>query len=221
MIQVELSVMITKELKTNMHIVLDFDGTLYHTERLWNSWLDRLVDQGIDRDEATEIGEKLFGIGFTLREHAEQSGIAGGDLDEIVSEFEQWVEEEGDQLVFGDVKEFIKENEKDHTFSILTFGEPDFQHFKIEAAGLDEYIDEINIAVPERRKGVQLKEFLAEHEDIVFVDDNPRELESIRDAGVGVKLVRMVRKDSRHTIESHPEDGEAWQTVTKLSEIEL
>ncbi len=221
MIQVRHSVMITKELKISMHIVLDFDGTLYHTEHLWNNWLDRLVDQGIDRDEATEIGEKLFGLGFTLREHAEQSGIAGGDLDEIVSEFEQWVEEEGEQLVFGEVKEFIRENQKKHTFSILTFGEPDFQHFKIEAAGLDELIDEIHIARPERRKDVQLKEFLDEYEDLVFVDDNPRELEAVRDAGLPIQLVRMVRDDSRHTIEAHPEDGQAWQVATSLAEIEM
>jgi len=48
-----------------------------------------------------------------------------------------------------------------------------------------------------------------------------RELESIRDAGIPIKLVRMVRKDSRHTIESHPEDGKAWQTVSSLVEIEM
>jgi len=204
-----------------MHIVLDFDGTLYNTEQLWNDWLDRIVDQGIDRDEAAEIGEQLFGVGFTLREHAEQAGIAGDELDQLVSDFELYTEEESERLLFNDVKTFIDQHKKKCTFSILTFGDPDYQHFKINAAGLDDLIDVIHIARPERKKHLHLKELLSEHEEILFVDDSPRELEAVRDADLSIKLVRMIRPDSRHTIESHADDGVAWQTVTELSEIEM
>lgn len=203
-----------------MHIVFDFDGTLFRTGCLWNTWLDRLEECGLDRDEVTDLGEKLFSTGFTPREHARQAGLDGIELDDIVSEFEQWVEEEGERLVFDDVRQFIVENQEKHTFCILTFGDPDFQHFKIEASGLGDLIDEIHIARPERKKYIQLKEFLDEFPEILFIDDNPQELESVRDAGIPIRLARMIREDSRHTA-GHPEDNKSWQAVTGLKDIDF
>ena len=200
------------------HYVLDFDGTLFNVQMLWERWLDELVACDVDREEAIDKGNQLFGEGFSLRDHGQQMGIEAGELDELVSGFEEYVQAEALTMLYPDVIPFLQE--RDATFTLLTFGDHDFQHFKIEAAGLDEFIEDIRIARPERRKPLQLKELCkATDDEVIFIDDNPRELAAVLDDGVPATVIRMMRGGPRNS-DAHDGDGERWQTIKSLSEIE-
>jgi len=201
------------------HYVLDFDGTLFNVQMLWERWLDELVACDVDREDAIDKGNQLFGEGFTLRDHGQQMGIEAGELDELVSRFEEYTQAEALTMLYDDVTPFIQES--DAAFTILTFGDHDYQHFKLSATGLDELIDDIRIARPERLKHVHLKELCATTDaEVIFIDDNPKELSSVLDSGVPVTPIRMMRKGSRHAGEEHDGDGERWQTIASLAEIE-
>ncbi len=201
------------------HYVLDFDGTLFDVESLWVQWLDLLEGLDIDRGEADDEGRQLFDEGFTCRLHAERMGIDGATVDEIVSQFEEHTQAEALTMVYEDVMPFIER--KDADFSILTFGDSSYQHFKLDASGISDVVDDIRIARPERRKSVHLKELCAETDaQIIFIDDNPNELTAVIESGLPVIPVRMMRKGSRHHGDAHAGDGEQWQTVKSLSEIE-
>jgi FMN phosphatase YigB (HAD superfamily) len=205
-----------------MHIVFDFDDTLFNTAQLWQDWLDELEGCGVDRADAVETGERLFGVGFSLYEHGEQMGLQGDELDQLVSDFEEHTRQQSDQLLYKDVERCIKKWGEEHTFSILTFGHAEYQHSKIEAAGLNELIDDIRIAMPERTKATQIAEMLQEiDKPIVFVDNSPRELQSVMDLGLAVSLVRMRRNGGRHSDEYCKEDGDGWQSVTSLTEVTM
>ena len=203
---------------SNTHFVLDFDGTLFDVEPLWEEWLNRLEEAEVDRGEAIEVGERFFGLGYHPHKHASELGLSGAELDELVSSFEEWAQFEAPSLVYKEVGSFVQQYQS----TILTFGDPEHQQFKVEAAGLDEFIADVRVARPERLKIVHLKE-LCEEEDqtIVFVDDNPRELEAVRDLGLPVTLVRMRREGARHADLPHEGDDVDWQCVASLEEIEV
>ena len=203
-----------------MHIVFDFDGTLFDTHALWQAWLDQLEQLGVNRDEADETGEELFKIGFTLRDHGEMVGLNGDELDQLVSDFEEYTRQESERLIYEDVSECLDAWGSDHSFSILTFGHPEYQNFKIEAVGLNDLVSDIRIARPERVKSMQLAEMLAESDEpMMFIDDNPKELQSVHDQGLDIELVRMCREGSRHCNESHEHDGNGWRNIHSLEEL--
>jgi len=200
------------------HYVFDFDGTLFDVQSLWERWLDQLEVCQIDREDARDRGSQLFETGFTPREHAEQMGIEGAELDELIGRFEEYTQAEALTMLYDDVVPFLQEQDADLT--VLTFGDHEYQHFKLEAAGLDEHIQDIRIARPERRKHVQLKELCAATDaEVIFIDDNPRELSAALGEDLPITLVRMMRAGSKHG-DTHPNDGEHWQTITSLTEIE-
>lgn len=204
-----------------MRIVLDLDYTLFDTAQHWNDWLARLESIGISRDDAIETGESLFGVGYTLEGHGQKLGIPQEELDELVSAFEQFTHQEAPGLVYKDVFPFLQQWSGEHDFTILTFGHPEYQHFKVKWSGIGEHIDDVRIARPERVKSVQLAEMLEEfNEPIIFVDDNPKELVAVRDAGLDIQLVRMIRKGARHV--NDVVEGEAtWQDATSLNDLNI
>jgi FMN phosphatase YigB (HAD superfamily) len=203
----------------DMHIVFDFDHTLFDTSRHWSCWLDHLEYVGIDRDEAISVGERLFGEGYTLEGHGRVLGIPSDTLKELISQFTSFTHKEASHLVYDDVLPFLKTHKDAHRFTILTFGHPNYQQFKVKWSGLGAYIHDVRIAGPDRLKSTQLLEMVnRSDEPMMFIDDNPKELSSVRDANIGIPLVRMRREGARHRNDSV--DGEVcWQDVKSLNEL--
>jgi FMN phosphatase YigB (HAD superfamily) len=205
-----------------MHFVFDFDHTIFDTGKLWNSWLDVLESAGVDREDSNEKGEEIFGKGFTLLEHAERLGLSQNESEELISSFTDYTFHESPELVFEDAIPFVKKNQKKHKFSILTFGDSDYQNEKISASGVGDYIDDVRIASPERLKAVQLKEILNETDErVVFVDDNPRELVAASGLDSDIDIYRMIRPKSRHSDVSHALDSDKWKCIKSFDEIEV
>lgn len=204
-----------------MHFVLDLDYTLFDTATHWDDWLKRLEGIGISREDARVAGESLFGVGYTLEGHGELLGIPQDQLAELVSEFELFTQEEAPNLVYDDVVPFLEKFGEEHQFTILTFGHPDYQQFKVKWSGLGDYIDDVRIARPERMKSVQLSEMLRNGSSpLYFVDDNPKELGMVRDAKLDINLARMFRKGARHATDEV--EGEViWKDVKSLNDLEF
>ena len=204
-----------------MKIVCDFDSTLYDTQVLIDAWLRVLEKYGVNQVRAIERIEEVIRKGFTLRGHAELLEIREPKIDELVADFEEWIKAESPSLLYADVIPFIDKNQENNNVSILTFGNSEFQHEKIQASGLYNYISDIRIACPERMKSVHLKEMLEEtNQKLMFIDDNPSELNQVYDEGLPITLYRMKRSNSFHAAEIHLLDGDAWTCISSLNEIE-
>ena len=190
-----------------MHFVFDLDYTLFDTARHWSDWLDRLVALGFSREEAVRTGESLFGVGYSLEGHGNALGVPEEQLAELIHQFETFTHDEAPNLVYTDVVPFLVAHKDQHQFTILTFGHPDYQQFKVKWSGLGEHIHDVRIAGPERLKVTQLFEMIREtDEPLLFIDDNPKELAAVRDAGLAISLARMMREGARHI--DDPIDGE-------------
>ena len=214
-----------------MHLVCDFDSTLFDTNQLWFAWLEILVARGVDRDLANQQMEILNALGFTHRAHALASGISESEVDALVQDFLQHARNIGPQLVYDDVAPFFDKHKDQHEFSILTYGNARYQHSKIVSTGLQKYFDTIRIADPNNLKVDHLKDLLArtpslqrrgqgEVCDIAFVDDSPNELNPIVAAGLPITLYRIVRPGGKNDY-VHEKDDVAWKRITSMNEIIL
>lgn len=202
-----------------MHFVYDFDATLFKTASLWEAWKKVLLDFGAKEDEINEAGEELFGIGFSLEKHGESLGLEGKDFKKAIASFQKMTRDEGPTLVFEDVISFFEDN-SEHRHSILTFGDHDYQHSKILACEIMEYLEDVRIAGPDQRKVEHLREMIETGSDqIVFIDDNPNELLSAHDAGLPITLIRMMRDGEKHAEEEHEFDEDKWMCVASLEEV--
>ncbi|MEK7451851.1 MAG: hypothetical protein AAB664_00780 [Patescibacteria group bacterium] len=202
-----------------MHLVCDFDSTLFNTEKIWSEWLEILVARGVDRTHAIRQMEILNATGWTHHAHALASGIDETAVDELVKNFLAHTKSIGSELVYDDVVPFFKKNRPPHTFSILTYGNEEYQTSKILSTSLQNYFDAIRIAGPNHLKVDHLRTLL-EHEatPLVFVDDSPNELNPIVDARLPIKLYRIVRPGAKHDYQ-HERDDVAWKRIKTIDEI--
>lgn len=202
-----------------MHFVCDFDETLFDTNTLWNKWLDFLENTGINRDEAIAKVESVIIEGFTPEKHALRLGLHEKDVHHLAKQFRQYTEQHAPSLVFSDVIPFFEQYKLVHSFSLLTYGDSSYQREKVSAAQIDPFFTSLRIAGPHKHKVRHLEELLShENEPIVFVDDSPNELNPVVNAGLPVKLYRIVRPGAKHDY-IHERDNVAWTRISTLKEI--
>jgi len=204
----------------SMHLVCDFDSTLFDTNKIWFAWLEILVQHGADRDFATQQKDILNLTGFTHRAHALSVGIPESEVDILVQHFLQHARNIGPELVYSDVPSFFDKYQSQHTFSVLTYGNAEYQESKILSTGLQKYFEIIRIADLTKNKVEHLKEILLSKTEIAFVDDSPKELLPVIDAGLPVKLYRIVRPAGMNDY-VHEKDDVFWKRITSIDEIEF
>lgn len=201
-----------------MHLVYDFDRTLYNTEVLWQEWLRLLsVAYGVDSLLARTQATKLFEQGFTLEKHLAELGIEVPKEGGIVQQLSDFTRRQGSALVFHDVIDFLKTH-VNHEQRILTHGDDEYQLSKIVDSGIFPYMKEIWYAHTEVPKHTFLSRLVCNGEPIFFIDDTPSHLEAVVEAGLPVNLVRMCRQgETQHG--DHPLDNKAWTCVYSLQEF--
>lgn len=202
------------------HYVLDFDGTLFDTDVLWEWVVTRFVKEGFEETGVRSAGLQLFLEEYTVGRHAVVLGLSEEQANAVSDEFDQMTLITSPSLVYQDVFPFLESVPRKKK-SILTFGHPGFQREKIQAAKIDQHVGEIRIASPEYRKVKHLEELLLKQLlPVVFIDDNPHELASVHEAGLPVELVRMRRPGARNSVVDHELDDQAWRVIRSLSELE-
>lgn len=201
-----------------MHYVFDFDSTLYSTHRLWNAWVDMLLDHNAHEPDILPTGQSLFESGFSLHGHAKLLGFSDEKRENVVDQFDTWTKAAGDELVFYDVVPFFDSLKEEHRLTLLTYGDAGYQLPKIRASGLHRYFEDMRVATQQKHKPVHLQELLELYgEPIVFVDNSDKELERVYRAGLAIELVRMLRPSEVN--QQHPFDGQKWHSINGLSEL--
>lgn len=204
-----------------MHLIYDFDGTLYSMHQLRNAWADALSDFGFTPEQIDVAEESIFASGYTLLGHAKALGLSGKAVEKLVHQFSRVLNDKSPSLVFADVLSFLEAQAENHQ-TILTYGDPDFQSQKINASGIVDKISDIKIAGPEKRKVDYLRELVELGlGQIVYIDNNPNELRRVHESGLPITLMRMMRPGEQHSELVLPEDDEVWQCVGSFEEVEI
>lgn len=181
-----------------MKIFLDFDRTLYDLDAFHEVARDVFETHGVPREKYNESkasfshGSGKAGGLYTPEEHDAVFEKMSVKIVPSPATCIRGVAREGKQFVFDDVFDFLQKIEK-HQKIILTFGDAEYQRFKISGAGLDSFIDDIIVTNGEKWEEIQ--KAMRPDESAIFIDDHRDYFLQPR-GNQPVYGIHLVRKDN-------------------------
>jgi len=174
-----------------MHLVntacfLDFDHTLFNTDELFHVDLrNSFLGFGIDIDLWERSYNAVWKTGYTLEKHVEeifrQSGsqLPRQDMQQILHDSFSDLR----RYIFPDVIPFLEDAKKRSIrLYLLSFGNPEWQSYKVLGSRLDAHFDEIYFIPKEGGKAGLIQGHTHGIEQIVLIDNDPAELDLLKDA---------------------------------------
>ena len=168
-------------------IYIDFDGTLFDTDRFYKDFLDVCLKYNLDNEKVNLAKTSLF----------PESYLFNMDIivDYLIKEYNLSLEFKSDvnnlfsaKYVFCDVIDCLEILKKNYELIILTYGQLVYQTRKIEGSNLKEYFKDNNITD-------KIKSTLSnvDYKNSIFIDNNPKEIKRFME--VGAKKVIRIRRD--------------------------
>lgn len=186
---------------------IDFDGTLFKTSVVKDLLLKEISSEIVNELE-TDF-EKIYAsikeefknnhnnsTFYFAKKMAEKYDVS----EEKVTDRIKNLLNKGSDFLFDDSIEFIK-NLKDNGYEvyILTFSKPsdyEFQMRKLMGSGVNDFVD--GFVICSKNKG----ELNLDYKNGIFIDDNPDQLTSLFNAGVGEdRLFRIKRKNEKYSLD--------------------
>jgi len=193
--------------EAGMTLLLDFDHTLFDTDRFfWEDLRGAVMQLGVDGRLWEETYEAVWPGGYSIDRHVEAlaAHIAWPYPQQILDVFDERFADLGCYL-FPDVLPFLETaRSAGRRVILLSFGDPGWQAFKVKASGLANIVDELHATAAEGAKAA-LAVALAADGPALAVDNNPRELDAMRDRCPTLTTYRM----DRVPLELVRGDGEA------------
>lgn len=180
-----------------MKIFLDFDRTLFDLDAFHRVARLTLEKDGIPY-EAYDASKKVFskvggvaGPTYTPEAHEAEAGRMFPGVSQGIARHVRALAADGGRFVFPGAEDFLREI-ADHELIILTFGNDEYQRYKIAGSGLEGLVD--RIIVTDEDKWAAMRAELSSDEEAVFVDDHGGYF-SERPGDIAVCGVHLVRAD--------------------------
>jgi FMN phosphatase YigB (HAD superfamily) len=187
-----------------MKIILDFDYTLFSTEKYCQSFQKAFEKLRVDKELFQETFEKSRNSKGKYRPANQFELIVKQkpeiDLKKIEREFKK-VLNQSEQFLYPDVLFFLKEARINNDLIILSYGEDWFQKEKIKKSKITPFFKEIFITKDIKKTSV-LKKLLRDKEKAMFVDDNPMALSENKKLSPKLVTVRINRDEGRYKTDS-------------------
>ena len=171
-----------------MKIYIDFDGTLFNTDKFYQDYLDILNKYNISSLEIDEMKKELFTNRRFNLDILTDYIISKYNIKNLKQEVEFLY---NNSYVFEDVIPFL-EKYKNYNLILLTLGDIDYQNRKIESSNLSKYFQDIIIT------DVDKSQLDINYKDNLFIDNNPKEL--IKFQNRGGKILRIRRIDDKYFV---------------------
>ena len=158
-----------------MKIFLDFDRTLYDLDAFHERAEQSLLLYGVTKAQYQSSrkffsrGSNMAGSVYTPEIHEQVLDTMAVRYSEGVASCIRAIAEKGRDFVFSDVQDFFDQT-KEHERIILTFGDTEYQQYKIRGAGLEERVESIVVTAGSKWEIIALS--LATDERAVFIDDS-------------------------------------------------
>lgn len=200
-------------------IAFDFDYTLTHFIGGYDNLFAIFIRRGVAREITQETYKEAQREDFTIGRFTAKIKQRLGELQEettIAAEFEEWLRES--LAPYPDTRAFFEQWYGKIPIAIVTFGDHDYQKQKVSAVGLPH--DALFIVEPPDRKSAALRALIRQYgKPIIFIDDTIKELDSVRDDGLGEDEVITIemRRPDRISLEAsrYPH-----HRITSLHEVE-
>lgn len=176
-----------------MRYYIDFDNTLFDTERFYKDLLEIVKNYNISENKINEYyyknsDNKLFNPLKIINKLIENHKLKK----EIIKELDLFLNDISVYL-YNDTIEFLEYlNSKNYEIILLTYGDYDYQNEKIEKTFIKDYFNKIIItSLPKANLDLDYK-------NSIFIDDNEHQLKGLikKDA----KVIRIRRNGNKHSI---------------------
>lgn len=168
-------------------IYIDFDGTLFDTDKFYKDFINVCSNYNIDLEKVDSSKELLF-----LETNLFDMDII---VDYLINKYKLSLEfkDEVNKLfsskyVFFDVIPCLEILKKTHELIILTYGRFNYQTRKINGSNLKGYFKDIIIT--DKNKSTLSN---IDYKNSIFIDNNPEEIKRFKE--VGAKKVIRIRRD--------------------------
>ena len=174
-----------------MKIYIDFDGTLFNTDKYKEDFMNVLKDYGIDEKVFEEVkkvicnNNKLFNIDKIIDYFIDNYNVDNSlkfKIDSLLS----------NSYVYPDVIENLKAlSNMNYELYLLTYGDTDYQRMKINSADIECFFKDIIIAETDKSK------LDIDYENSIFIDDNPIEIERFYRANAK-EIIKIIRDNDKY-----------------------
>jgi phosphoglycolate phosphatase-like HAD superfamily hydrolase len=165
---------------------LDFDHTLFNTDQFFHVDVrGAFLRFGIDPMDWELSYSAVWPAGYSLDKHAEEVSRRSGRVIPL-EEMKQVLRNSFSDLrryVFPDVMPFLQRAKKNRArLYLLSFGNPEWQHYKVAASGLDGYFNDMFFTgVQGGKAGLIEEQAKRAQQKTTVVDNDPTELDLIKD----------------------------------------
>lgn len=163
---------------------LDFDHTLFNTDEFFHVDVrNAFLRFGIDDALWEQSYERAWQTGYTLEKHTEEVYRQSGnplpleDMKRIIRDMFSDLR----RYLFPDTLRFLGDTKnKGVRLFLLSFGNPDWQRYKVFGSQVDGYFNDMFFIPREGGKAKFISELMGGFDRILMVDNNPAELDVIK-----------------------------------------
>lgn len=171
-----------------MKIYLDFDGTLFNTDKFYQDYLNLFQKYGLDEDLINNIKLELFkttkfNLDILTNYLVKKYNLDNNILLKVNNLYNS-------SYVFKDVIPFL-EKYKNLEINLLTYGEYNYQLKKIDGSNLKKYFKDIIITDKDKSK------LNLDYQNNLFIDNNPNEIKKFLE--VTKNVIRIRREEDKYS----------------------
>lgn len=173
-----------------MNIYIDFDGTLYNTDKLYKNFINIFKKYNIEEKEIKDLMKqvpykttKSFDVlaDIIIKKYNLNSDIHN-KLNKIYH----------NNYLYNDVILFLEKYYKKYNLVLLTLGNISYQQKKINNSKINKYFKDIIITDKDKSK------LNINYSKGIFIDNNPKELKNFYNSNA-TNLIRIKRKNDKYS----------------------
>lgn len=180
-----------------MHLLIDFDYTLFNTEAMRRACIAAAESCGIVEREyrAAERELKAKKI-YDIEHHLDM--LSTGQARHLLGEMVGRVLRHTDEFLYPDALSFLQRHSQ-HRLTILSFGTPSWQERKIHGTGLQDIVNEV--VVTNQSKADMLHRWESETA-LVLINDRGSEIDAMKSAHYHLQAVWVRRVATPYRMET-------------------
>ena len=172
-----------------MKIYIDFDGTLFDTNQLYQNFVNVFSKYNIEeqyiKKKMKEKYQKHKSFDILAKEIINENNLDNDILKEIDKIYSK-------KLIYPDIIPFLEKHYQKYELILLTLGNKTYQQKKINSTNINKYFKDIIITDKDKSK------LNINYTKGIFIDNNPKELERFYNSN-SLYLIRIKRDTDKYS----------------------
>ena len=173
-----------------MNIYIDFDGTLYNTDKLYKNFINIFKKYNIEEKEIKDLMKQVPYKTTKSFDVLADIIIKKYNLNSDIHDKLNKIYHNND--LYNDVILFLEKYYKKYNLVLLTLGNISYQQKKINNSKINKYFKDIIITDKDKSK------LNIDYSKGIFIDNNPKELKNFYNSNA-TNLIRIKRKNDKYS----------------------